>query len=431
MRLKRKCSTLIALLLILAGCVLRFAMPGHDYLGYLLWGVAVLVFLFPRLPHVGRAVLGVLVCAGLIVFTIFEIPVVRDAHTDTDAHPDTIVVLGAGVNGSTPSLSMCNRLDAALAYLNANPAATVIVSGGQGPGEDITEAKAMADYLTAHGIDSARIVQEDRSRTTRENLENSFAILRARGGDPADGVGIVTSEYHLYRAKRRALIPPASPPRLLCRPCASITSSARPSPPRTCSWPARSTERSPMEKVNVYDWDKTIFPVDSTVAFVRWCLRRHPGVIWPLLRALALLPGYWLGKISKTAVKERMYGFLRRVPDVDAELEAFWAKNFPRVNAWYLAQQRPDDIIISASPEFLVRIPAQKLGVRLLASRVDKHTGRTDGENCHGAEKVRRLHEAYPEVQIAEFYSDSRSDSPLAELAEHAYLVHGQERTPW
>lgn len=186
MRLKRKCSALIALLLILAGCVLRFAMPGHDYLGYLLWGVAVLVFLFPRLPHVGRAVLGVLVCAGLIVFTIFEIPVVRDARTDTDAHPDTIVVLGAGVNGSTPSLSMCNRLDAALTYLNANPAATVIVSGGQGPGEDITEAKAMADYLTAHGIDSARIVQEDRSRTTRENLENSFAILRARGGDPAE-----------------------------------------------------------------------------------------------------------------------------------------------------------------------------------------------------------------------------------------------------
>lgn len=186
-----------------------------------------------------------------------------------------------------------------------------------------------------------------------------------------------------------------------------------------------------MEKVNVYDWDKTIFPVDSTVAFVRWCLGRHPGVIRALLGTLVLLPGYWLGKVSKTAIKERMYGFLRRVPDVDAELEAFWTQNFARVNPWYLAQRRPDDIIISASPEFLVRIPAQKLGVRLLASRVDKHTGKTDGENCHGAEKVRRLHEAYPNVEIAEFYSDSRSDSPLAELAEHAYLVHGQERTPW
>ena len=118
MRLKRTCSALIALLLILAGCVLRFAMPGHDYLGYVLWGIAVLVFLSARLHRVGRTVLGVLVCAGLIVFTIFEIPVVRDAHTDTDAHPGTIIVLGAGVNGSTPSLSMCNRLDAALAVLS-------------------------------------------------------------------------------------------------------------------------------------------------------------------------------------------------------------------------------------------------------------------------------------------------------------------------
>ena len=101
-------------------------------------------------------------------------------------------------------MSMCNRLDAALDYLGANPDALAVVSGGQGEGEDITEAEAMADYLTAHGIDSARIVQEDRSRTTHENLENSFAILRARGYAPADGVGIVTSEYHLYRAKRMA-----------------------------------------------------------------------------------------------------------------------------------------------------------------------------------------------------------------------------------
>ena len=164
--MKHKTSLIAAIVLVIAGCVLRFAMPGHDFLGYTLWGIAVLVFLFPRLHRVGR------------------------------------IVLGAGVNGSTPSLSMCNRLDAALAYLDANPDALAVVSGGQGEGEDITEAKAMADYLTAHGIDSARIVQEDQSRSTRENLENSFAILRARGYDPANGVGIVTSEYHLYRAKR-------------------------------------------------------------------------------------------------------------------------------------------------------------------------------------------------------------------------------------
>ena len=199
--MKHKASWILTIVLVIAGCVLRFAMPGHDFLGYTLWGIAVLVFLLARLHRVGRIVLGVLVCAGVIVFAVFEIPVAR---TDTGAHPNAIIVLGAGVNGSTPSLSMCNRLDAALDYLGANPDALAVVSGGQGEGEDITEARAMADYLTAHGIDSTRIVQEDQSRTTRDNLENSFAILRARGYDPADGVGIVTSEYHLYRAKRMA-----------------------------------------------------------------------------------------------------------------------------------------------------------------------------------------------------------------------------------
>ena len=191
--MKHKASWILAIVLVIAGCVLRFAMPGHDFLGYTLWGIAVLVLLWARLHRVGRTVLSV------IVFAVFEIPVVRDARTDTGAHPNAIIVLGAGVNGSTPSLSMCNRLDAALDYLGAHPDALAVVSGGQGEGEDITEAEAMADYLTTHGIDSARIVQEDRSRTTHENLENSFAILRAR-----DGVGIVTSEYHLYRAKRMA-----------------------------------------------------------------------------------------------------------------------------------------------------------------------------------------------------------------------------------
>lgn len=186
-----------------------------------------------------------------------------------------------------------------------------------------------------------------------------------------------------------------------------------------------------MEKVNVYDWDKTIFPVDSTFAFYRFCLKHYPGVLRAAPRALAMLPGYWTKNCTKTRIKEQFYGFLRYVPDIDAALETFWNENFSRINAWYLDQRRDDDIIISASPEFLVKIPADRLGVRLLASRVDRHTGATEGENCHGAEKVVRLHAAFPDVQIAEFYSDSRSDAPLAALAERAFLVDGSLRMPW
>lgn len=202
--MKHKLSLILAGVCILAGCVFRFAMPGHDFIGYLLWLLAVLIFAFPRLSKTWRIVLAALLVLGAAVFAVFEAPVVSNAKTDADPQSDYLIVLGAGVNGSAPSLSMVNRLEAALDYLEAYPDAVAIVSGGQGAGEDVTEASAMHDWLVAHGMPESRIVQEDQSTSTRENLENSFAIIRSRGGDPADGVAVVSSEYHLYRAKQMA-----------------------------------------------------------------------------------------------------------------------------------------------------------------------------------------------------------------------------------
>lgn len=202
--MKHKLSLILAVVCILAGCVFRFAMPGHDFIGYLLWLLAVLIFAFPRLSKTWRIVLAALLVLGAAVFAVFEAPVVSNAKTDADPQSDYLIVLGAGVNGSAPSLSMVNRLEAALDYLEAYPDAVAIVSGGQGAGEDVTEASAMHDWLIAHGVPESRIVQEEQSTSTRENLENSFAIIRSRGGDPAGGVAVVSSEYHLYRAKQMA-----------------------------------------------------------------------------------------------------------------------------------------------------------------------------------------------------------------------------------
>ena len=202
--MKHKLSLILAGVCILAGCVFRFAMPGHDFIGYLLWLLAVLIFAFPRLSKTWRIVLAALLVPGAAVFAVFEAPVISNAKTDADPQSDYLIVLGAGVNGSAPSLSMVNRLEAALDYLEAYPDAVAIVSGGQGAGEDVTEASAMHDWLVAHGMPESRIVQEDQSTSTRENLENSFAIIRSRGGDPAGGVAVVSSEYHLYRAKQMA-----------------------------------------------------------------------------------------------------------------------------------------------------------------------------------------------------------------------------------
>lgn len=202
--MKHKLSLILAGVCILAGCVFRFAMPGHDFIGYLLWLLAVLIFAFPRLSKTWRIVLAALLVLGAAVFAVFEAPVISNAKTDAAPQSDYLIVLGAGVNGSAPSLSMVNRLEAALDYLETYPDAVAIVSGGQGAGEDVTEASAMRDWLVAHGMPESRIVQEDQSTSTRENLENSFAIIRSRGGDPADGVAVVSSEYHLYRAKQMA-----------------------------------------------------------------------------------------------------------------------------------------------------------------------------------------------------------------------------------
>lgn len=186
-----------------------------------------------------------------------------------------------------------------------------------------------------------------------------------------------------------------------------------------------------MERVNVYDFDKTILPYDSTEAFFRFCLRRYPraaGGALSALPGLALMP---LRLRTKTQVKESFYNFLTYLPDVDAEVEEFWDINYGNIGAWYLKRRRDSDIISSASPEFLLRPAADRLGVRLIASRVDKRTGRTLGENNDGEEKVRRLLREYPNVEVDEFFSDSRKDTPMALMARHAYLVKDGSFTPW
>lgn len=184
--------------------------------------------------------------------------------------------------------------------------------------------------------------------------------------------------------------------------------------------------------MNVYDFDNTILRGDSTARFFAYCLRHYPAM-WLDLPGQAVNGALFLLKLRpKQAFKEQMLGFLRRIGDVDAAVERFWAKNFSRVKPWYLAQRRPDDVVISASPEFLIRSACERLGVGCaMGSPVDRHTGRFSGLNCHGEEKVRRFREVFPEAQIDEFYSDSHSDAPLAALAKRAWLVRGDERIPW
>ena len=142
-----------------------------------------------------------------------------------------------------------------------------------------------------------------------------------------------------------------------------------------------------------------------------------------------------------------MYRFLPYV-NIEKDLPEFWASHKDNIKDWYYKTQRKDDVIISASPEFLLEPICKELGIKyLMASKVDMKTGKYEGINCHGKElyhyesksrgtedskeKVRRFYEMFPNGKIEDFYSDSYSDSPLAEISKKAFLVKGNELKDW
>lgn len=130
------------------------------------------------------------------------------------------------------------------------------------------------------------------------------------------------------------------------------------------------------------------------------------------------------GKMEKKACKEIFFSFLQKLDDPVREMECFAARNRKKIKKWYLAQMKKDDVIITASPEPLVRLFFNELlGQKCLGTRMDMRTGRICGENCRGVEKAIRFQEEYGERPIDEFYTDSRSDMPVAMLARHTYLV--------
>ena len=139
------------------------------------------------------------------------------------------------------------------------------------------------------------------------------------------------------------------------------------------------------------------------------------------LTGVAAIGCFGLHLIDKTRFKGVLYRFLTQVPDVQREVRLFWRAC--EANIQGPCHPQAGDLVISASPEFLLRDVCAARGLLLLASPVDPHTGRTLGPNCSGEQKVVRFREAFPGQDIDGFYSDSHNDDPLAALAAHAHLV--------
>ncbi|MCM3575150.1 YdcF family protein [Mesobacillus subterraneus] len=148
-----------------------------------------------------KALLKKLVAACLLISVFYvgflHYKIVENAKMDVPRNADYLIILGARVKGTVPSLALQYRIDHAANYLKDNPETIAIASGGKGPGEDISEAESIKRELIGHGIEESRVLLEDKSTDTYENIRFSKELIP----EEAEVGLVVTNDFHIYRAK--------------------------------------------------------------------------------------------------------------------------------------------------------------------------------------------------------------------------------------
>lgn len=166
---------------------------------FLIWSLLIKIGFFASHKGIGIA-FHVLVVVAVVVLGIICGMIAGKFSAKGKPNLDYIIVLGAQVRENGPSVVLKYRLDAAIDYLNGNPDTICIVSGGQGYNEPMSEAEGMAVYLIENGIEKSRVILEDKSKNTVGNIKNSRLLMDAS----YDGVGIVTNNFHVFRATQIA-----------------------------------------------------------------------------------------------------------------------------------------------------------------------------------------------------------------------------------
>lgn len=185
-------------------------------------------------------------------------------------------------------------------------------------------------------------------------------------------------------------------------------------------------------RIDVYDFDGTIYDGDSTFDFVLFCLRRHPSVALSLPAIAAAGVRLAVKNIGLTEFKSILFGQMTKRFSLTEEAKRFWQdeKTKAKLGAWFYDRPRDLPIVIaSASPEFELRYAADILGVsNLIGTRCDDATGKLIGKNCKGAEKISRIREFMGEYTVRAMYTDdTKADGPLLAIAEEKYkLTHGK-----
>lgn len=194
-------------LLILLGICLRQS-NTTSFLGLTCWALAAVMICYFTLIHYASwrlsrlvtAILTVIICIGAMCAVVTGFLIGMATSGDPNAECCYVVVLGAKVNGTEPSRTLSERIDAAADYLFENPQTVAVVSGGQGSDEGISEAQCMYHGLTKRGIAPERLILEANATSTWENINYSLDMIEEKTGVRPNEIGLITSEFHLYRA---------------------------------------------------------------------------------------------------------------------------------------------------------------------------------------------------------------------------------------
>ena len=155
---------------------------------------------YPKDARILRRMFTAILCIGLLVCGVTEALIIHASFGEPKESCDYVVVLGAKVRPEGPSVSLMDRIRAAEDYMTEHPDVIAVVSGGQGPDEPMSEAQCMYEQLVKLGVDPARIWMEDKATSTWENLNFSLNLIEEKTGTRPQKIGLLSSEYHLYRA---------------------------------------------------------------------------------------------------------------------------------------------------------------------------------------------------------------------------------------
>lgn len=182
-------------------------------------------------------------------------------------------------------------------------------------------------------------------------------------------------------------------------------------------------------KVNVYDFDDTIYRGDSGVEFYLYMLRKRFFIVFlSMLKALPVSILYLFKKRDTRDIKDQLFSFIKYVPNIDDYVKSFWDKKEVKIKKWYLDQKKDSDVIITANYDFLIKEICSRLDIKnLIATEYDFKNYKICGIHSRGVGKLKLFKERYPEYIIDKTYSDSKKDIPLLREGHPGYVVRGDE----